>query len=493
MSIFYNKQLLPIFVLSLLVVGCTENNHQKVESKKEMAINNLALNDSTVYSVEQAMALYKLKGLSVAVIEDYRIIWTDTWGVKDVETLKPIDNNTAFSTASISKPVTATLFAILEEKGLINLKDPVSTYLKRWQLPKSDYLKDININFEHLLSHTAGTTQHGFTDFYKGDTIPTLVQSLKGQLPRYDKEIAIQWKPGTHWSYSGGGYVIAQMAVEDHLGKSLADLADEHLFRPLGLKNTTMKQPNEKDFLINVAKAHNEDGKIVGTGIPITPQVAPSGQWSTPGDMALFLIEIQNALRDRNNSIISQQVAQRVTKIITSKVLGGWGLGWERRFAFGNYDWFSHGGSNTGIGGHIYATMKDGNGIVFFGNGANSNRLPILDALRNSIVKAQDWYIPLSTEQKQPLPEEVINMVLGKYIHVLFGEEVKVYLKEKKLFIKGLVGTTSNELVYIGDTTFLVDEFNSKLMFEKSEKDGALHINLIRNTTFEKRKVYKKI
>jgi hypothetical protein len=136
--------------------------------------------------------------------------------------------------------------------------------------------------------------------------------------------------------------------------------------------------------------------------------------------------------------------------------------------------------------------MKDGNGIVFFGNGANSNRLPILDALRNSIVKAQDWYIPLSTEQKQPLPEEVINMVLGKYIHVLFGEEVKVYLKEKKLFIKGLVGVTSNELLYIGDSTFLVDEFNSKLLFEKSEKNGALHINLIRNNTTEKRKGYKK-
>ncbi len=96
MSIFYIKQLLPIFVLSLLVVGCTENNNQKVESKKDKAINSLALNDSTVYSVEQAMELYKLKGLSVAVIEDYRIIWTDTWGVKDVETLKPIEQLFAF-------------------------------------------------------------------------------------------------------------------------------------------------------------------------------------------------------------------------------------------------------------------------------------------------------------------------------------------------------------------------------------------------------------
>ena len=267
--------LLIIIAFCSFIFGCKPNVDKEADSKKEEAINGLAKNDSILYSVHDAMKSHGLKGVSAAVFEDYKIVWTGTWGIKDVESGEPIDNNTAFSTASIAKPITATLFAILEEKGLINLKDPVSKYLKRWKLPESEFLNNTELTFEHLLSHTAGTTQHGFDDFYVGDTIPTLVQSLKGQLPDYDKEISFQWTPGSNWSYSGGGYVIAQMAVEDSLGKSLADLADEYLFKPMALKNTTLKQPNEIGFLTNVAMAHDENGDIVGTGLPITQQVAP--------------------------------------------------------------------------------------------------------------------------------------------------------------------------------------------------------------------------
>ncbi|MDT0553779.1 serine hydrolase domain-containing protein [Urechidicola vernalis] len=474
------------------IFGCNPNFNKKTDSKKEKAINSLIKNDSTLYSVKDAMKLHGLKGLSVAVFENYKIVWTGTWGIKDVETGEPIDGNTAFSTASIAKPITATLFAILEEKGLINLKDPVSNYLKRWKLPESEFLSDTELTFEHLLSHTAGTTQHGFADFYEGDSIPILVQSLKGQLPRYDEEISFQWKPGTNWSYSGGGYVIAQMAIEDSLGVSLADLAYEYLFQPLALNNTTMKQPNETDFLTNIAMAHDENGEIVGTGIPITPQVAPSGLWSTPSDLATFVIEIQNALRNKNNTVISNKVAKRVTAIVTSKVLGGWSLGWERRYGFGNYDWFSHGGANTGIGGHIYGTMKDGNGIAFLGNGANTNRMPVTNQFRNSIIEANKWYIPIDKSLEKPMTKELTEMITGKYIHTLFGEVVEVISGDEGLYIKGFIGNGTNELTFIGDDTFLIDGSPSKIKIKKNEADGSLYILLIRNNTNEERVAYRK-
>ncbi len=486
------KILFIAIVCCSFIFGCLPNIDNKADSKRGKAINGLAKNDSTMYSLQDAMNLHSLKGLSVAVFEDYKIVWTGTWGVKDAKSGELIDSNTAFSTASIAKPITATLFAILEEKGLINLKDPVSIYLKRWKLPENDFLKDTELTLEHLLSHTSGTTQHGFTDFYEGDTIPSLVQSLKGQLPRYDEEISIQWEPGTNWSYSGGGYVIAQMAIEDSLGKSLADLAKEYLFQPLELKNTTMKQPNEKGFLLNIAKAHNENGQIIRTGIPITPQVAPSGLWSTPSDLAIFLIEMQNALRNTNNTVISHKVAKRVTAIVTSKVLGGWSLGWERRHGFGNYDWFSHGGSNTGIGGHVYGTMKDGNGIAFFGNGANANRIPVLDQFRNSIINAHEWHIPIDKSLEKPLTEELIVMISGEYVHTLFGEVVEVMHNKEGLFIKDFIGNGTNELIFIGDNTFLIDGSPSKMKVEKNEADSSLYIILIRNNTNEERVAYKK-
>lgn len=75
------------------------------------------------------------------------------------------------------------------------------------------------------MNHTAGSTQHGFADFYEGNEIPTIQPSLLGQIPRYDKEIEFLFTPGTSWQYSGGGYVIIQMALEDFLNKPIAELA----------------------------------------------------------------------------------------------------------------------------------------------------------------------------------------------------------------------------------------------------------------------------
>ena len=469
------------FMLLLSPVYAQERVEDHLDKKNE-SILGLEKEDGTLYSVEEAMNTYGLKGLSVAVFENYEMAWTATWGVKDVISNKKIDVNTAFSAASIAKSITATLLAILEEKGLIDLKAPVSSYLKRWKLPDSEFTQDVDVTLEHLLSHTAGTSQHGFADFYLGDIIPTLVQSLKGELPKYDREIEFLFTPGSDWRYSGGGYVIAQVAVEDHLGKSLADLANQYLFSPLEFRNTTMKQPNEKGFLSNVAKAHNHDEKVIRTGIPITPQVAPSGLWTTPSDMATFMIEMQNALRGAETKVISPKVAKRVTGIITAKVIGGYGLGWERRFGFGNYEWFSHGGANTGIGGHIYATMQDGNGIAFFGNGPNPNRIPVLDQFRNSIIKAHEWSIPLAKTKRKTITQDFVDKVKGTYSHVLFGEMITVDFDDGKLLITDFVpGKSKAELIYIGDQTFVIDEYPSKLKFGANPADGLDYIALIRN------------
>jgi len=488
--------MIRIILICLILSGCNfQKKKEETSTGKLKCITSLVKNDTTTYFVEEGMREHNLKGLSVAIIENYNIICTETWGVKDVVTKESIDQNTAFSTASIAKPITAILILILEEKGLISLDEPVSNYLKRWKLPKNKYLKNTEVTLKHLLSHTAGTTQHGFADFYKGDTIPTLVQSLKGELPNYDEEINFNWIPGTHWGYSGGGYVIAQMAVEDELGVELSDLAKEYLFDPLGLNNTTLKQPNEDAFLLsNLAKAHDENGDIVGDGIPITPQVAASGLWSTPSDMAVILIEMQNALRNENNSVISHEVAKKVTDIVTTKVMGGWSLGWERRYGYGNYEWFSHGGANTGVGGHIYGTMQEGKGIVILGNSANQNRLPVIDMLRESIILNRNWHLPIDTSLQKPLIQEVIGLATGMYTHAIFPEQMEITIENGKLFVKppSFPGATDNGLIYIGNNEFIMSGYPSKISLELDEQNHRVNLNASRNGTSEIVTQYRK-
>lgn len=479
-----------LLIYLALGIACSGDENQDYSLKKLNSISRIPIEDGGFISIQELMDQKGLKGLSVAVFENYEIIWSETWGVKSDS--MPLDVNTAFSTASIAKPITATLFAILEEKGMIDLTVPVNDYLKRWKIPESPYTKDQEVTLEHLLSHTAGTTQHGFTDFYEGDRIPSILESVQGKLPSYNnEEIKIMFKPGSDWRYSGGGYTIAMMALEDHLQKPLADLAEEYLFTPLGLQNTTMKQPNEEGFLENVAKAHDQNGNIIQTGIPITPQVSASGLWSTPTDMAILLIDIQKALNGKESKVISEKVAKRITDIVTLKIMRGWSLGWERRYAYGNLDWFSHGGANTGIGGHIYATMENGKGVVFFGNGPNSIRIPIIDQVRESILIAHDWKLSLDTTDKSELPQSLIKKFLGRYQDLTFGEVFEIKEKNGKLHIPKFFEGRKNKLIYVGSNSFILDEISGKLTFIETE--GSMKIEYSKGSQASPEIMFEKI
>ncbi len=481
-----------IFLLSLLVItNCTPSIEEAKDfsQQKSEALYQIPTDDGDTVSIEDLMVERGLKGLSVAVFDDYEIIWAESFGVKSNS--DPIDINTAFSTASISKAFTATLFAILEEEGLIELDVPVNNYLKRWQIPQTEFNQDIDVTLEHLLSHTAGTTQGGFIDFYEGDTIPTILESVKGEIPNSDHdEITLTFKPGTDWSYSGGGYTVAMMAVEDHLGKSLADLANEYLFAPLNLQYTTMKQPNEFGFPDNVAKAHDIDQNIVGTGIPITPQVSASGMWSNPTEMALLLIEIQKALNGIGSDIISEDVANRIMKVQYVKFLRDWSLGWERMYGFGNLDWFSHGGANTGTGGYVYATMTGGKGIVIFGNGPNQIRIPFIDILRDNIIRTHNWGSEREWVNQEEINPSDLPPLTGRYKDIDFDVEIEFIEEDGKLYLPMFIGGVRHNFIHIGDNAFITDNIPGGFKFIQSSEGMTVHYfrdtELISHPVFEK-------
>lgn len=157
----YQRITVGVLAIFLLLVSCSSpKNNQKIHTPKTEQF------DDVVDEVKKKMEEVKLHGLSVAVFENYQLTWVHQWGIKAAGSPDQVDENTAFSTASISKPVTALLCARLEEKGLIDLDESITKYLKRWQLPKSELTKDIEVTWLHLLSHTAGTSQGGFADFF---------------------------------------------------------------------------------------------------------------------------------------------------------------------------------------------------------------------------------------------------------------------------------------------------------------------------------------
>lgn len=428
--------------------------------------------------IEGELEKYKLPGFSVVVFENYKIVYSKQFGQKSANSPEKIDENTAFSTASISKPITALLCFILEEKGLINLNEPIDKSLKRWHLPKSKFTENNAPTWKQFLNHTSGTTQSGFEDHYEGEKIPTLKESLLGKIPRYDKEIEFTFEPGTDWQYSGGGYTIIQMALEDTFNKPIAELAKEYIFSPLGLKNTTMIQPNEKGFLTNVALVHDKDGKVIKTGLPITPQVGPSGLWSTPTDLAKIAIEMQNALRNKNNKVISHNVAKKMTEVTALKnAVSGWSYGWQKSFGYNNYDWFACNGSNTGVGGNVMGTMKDGNGFAFLANGEKPNRFPVMGATQRKILSLMNWNGNFHNEKTQEIPPNLKKQLIGTYDDFLYGQgmETKIVEKNNRLYVESELlehfkGKNDNELVYLKNGLFEITDYPNLLKFDF--KDG---------------------
>lgn len=460
------KKTFLLLMLTVLILSC-QTSKKIVSKKRDFTFITDSLN------IEQQLEKHKLAGFSLVVFENYEIVYSEQFGVKSVNSKEKIDENTAFSTASITKPITALLCFILEEKGLIKLDEPIDNYLKRWHLPKSKFTENNSPTWKQFLNHTSGTSQGGFADYYEGDTIPTIKQSLLGQIPRYDKEIEFLFTPGSSFEYSGGGYVIIQMALEDTLNKSIAALAEEHIFKPLGLKYTTMTQPNENGFPKNVALVHDENGKVIRSGLPITPQVGASGMWSTPTDLAKISIEIQNALLNKNNKVISHNVAKKVTEVTALKdAVGGWSYGWQKSFGYNNYDWFSCNGSNTGVGGNILATMTDGNGVVYLANGEKPNRFPVMNYTRYKILKVMDWN-KVSNDDIQEMPASLKEKLIGTYDDFLYGQgvETKIVEKNNRLYVQSLLlehfkGKNDNELVYLKNGLFRIIDYPNLLQFE---------------------------
>lgn len=487
----FKSNLLLVSVFSLFcfadsIYAAQKTNKVAQTQKYEQLLSRFVAPNKQELSYDDFLKHYKVPGLSFAVVDNYQVVYSHTAGLKETGTQNKIDSNTAFSTASISKPVTATIVAMLAEQGKLELDAPVSQYLRRWSIPTSQFTQNKPITFRHLLTHTAGTSQGGFADFNLGDDIPTPIESLNGiKLLRYNSPISVNFTPESDWEYSGGGYVIAQIAIEDITGKSLQQLAEDMIFTPLNMQHTTMFQNGHPKFLSNVAKAHDGNQKVMKDGIIICPQIAPSGMWSTAIDMAKFTIEYQKALAGKPTKVISKWVAEATTKVHSLKKVGGWSAGWMRMEAKGNLDWFSHGGSNTGTGGHVMSTMQGGKGIIVFINASTPQRNPAIDALIDSIISVMNWRQTVDSSQSTP-DKNLITKILGRYLSP-FDQIITIKKQDDNLIYSNPLqigdGNFQGKMFYQGEGKFALENNSNLFGIENSPKDKQTYLTVYRAGT----------
>lgn len=200
---------------------------------------------------------------------------------------EPVNRDTVFPVASMSKWLTAWGVMALVESGRLDPDRPVEDYLTRWRMPESPF-DSRGVTARRLLSHTAGLTDGlGFADYGADEAVPSLEQSLAD--PRASSggpvRIAPGLEPGSEWRYSGGGYLILELLVEELTGESFESYMGRAVFRPLGMNRATYEYPGALD---NAAESYDADGRRA----PLYRYAssAATGLAASAGDLTRFLL-----------------------------------------------------------------------------------------------------------------------------------------------------------------------------------------------------------
>jgi CubicO group peptidase (beta-lactamase class C family) len=309
-------------------------------------------------------------GLSIALIRDAKLSWRRAFGIADVASGRPVDDDTVFEAASVSKTVFAYAVMKLCEKGVLKLDTPLTRYTPERFLT-GDARLDL-ITARHVLSHTAG-----FQDW------------------RSEQEpLRIHFTPGEKWLYSGEGYEYLQSVVT-HLTGLVDPKACAKYEAGLEVCATDIDGFMKTNLLIpfampssgylwsdvfekHAARPHDEHGKPLPKSKPTATDAAryaaAGGLHTTPTDYAKFLVEVITATKGDAFRLKKETRDEMTRPHVKVDQGSSWALGWQVRHT-GTGNIIQHGGDNKGFHAFVAASVEKRTGWVVMTNGDNGWKL----------------------------------------------------------------------------------------------------------------------
>jgi len=251
--------------------------------ENETSITRLDGSTITVDSLEQKIKQItqdaEVHGLALSIFEYNLVSYTNTFGLKNNNSKESLSENTNIYGASLSKAVFSVLVMDLVEDGVIDLDTPLESYLPKkiyeyepqakWHDNYSDLKEDSlyhKITARMCLAHTSGFPNWRWFEA--------------------DQKLRVKFEPGSRYSYSGEGMVYLQVIIEKMTGKGLEELAQERIFKPLGMLNSSFQWQDR--FEADFAYGHNEMGEVLIKDKDNEPR-GPSTLETTASDYSLFL------------------------------------------------------------------------------------------------------------------------------------------------------------------------------------------------------------
>ncbi|HEU4897905.1 MAG TPA: serine hydrolase domain-containing protein [Actinomycetota bacterium] len=311
---------------------------------------------------EQALAASTTPGLAVALVHRGQVVRVAGHGVADRRTGRPVTAGTRFQAASLSKPVAAWGVLRLVESGRIGLDEPVTGWLRRWRPPPSASGTE-GVTVRRLLSHTAGLSVHGYVGQAADRPLPPIEASLAGETGD-SFPVELLETPGRGWLYSGGGYSLLQLLVEELTGRPFADHLRAEVLEPLGMTASSFHWSRTA----GTARPHDADGGQL-PDFAFAEQAA-AGLVTTAPDLARFAAAALAGPRGEppGRGVLSPAMV-RLALTAAPGTEGRWGLGYGLGYLPSGDRLAYHEGANRGWRAGLALLPDRRAGMVALANG----------------------------------------------------------------------------------------------------------------------------
>jgi CubicO group peptidase (beta-lactamase class C family) len=467
------KKLLPLITLCLCAIQIfAQTNYssktlKKIKEVEENITGNILLNDEQPSTILERMAKYNVKGMSMAVIQDYKIVWAKGYGWADEAEKRPMTPETLFEPGSISKTLNALGILKLAQEQKLDLYTDVNSYLKSWKFPYDSLSKGKPITLAQILSHNAGLTVHGFPGHNINGPIPTVYEVLDGKGASFTPAVRSMYEPDLKFEYSGGGTTISQVLLTDITKQDYEVWMYENVLKPIGMVNSTYAQPPAMEKRHLCASAYKRDGTPIEDKFHVYPEQAAAGLWMTPSDLCRYIIDMQLAYQGKQPSKVLNP--EMVKLHLTPYHNGPTAMGTFIEDHDG-VKYFEHGAGNDGFCGDFYGSLEDGYGVVVFLNSENPKLIP---EIINSVAKAYNWK-NFYREPKRKKVVEVADHVLKTYEGIYLYDKLWAAVGKKDNQYHYYTNGIYANMYFTSTTSFFNEEFPAVKEFIKDDKGNIV-------------------
>jgi CubicO group peptidase (beta-lactamase class C family) len=394
-SLFYYK--IPEEKLSILIVAKNYQTKGDLLNWKSIITESIYNNRSITFkkkfnankfiSVQDAMKLYKVPAVGIALVRDFKIVWSQNFGVKEMNSTNMVDSNTLFRAGSLTKPITSYTYLRYAEGKHLTGNENLNAYAHSAKIDLSYWNSKERLTANHILSHTSGITERENWSTTANQNIRKLGKLNAGK----GAQLSAYYSPGKKSRYSGGGYSVLQEYLTVSSGKRFPQLVREFVFDPFHMTQTTFEQDPSIEKS-NRALGHFTDNQLVPLRFYAYPELAAGGMWTTPKDLATFFIALQKSLAGHSDSIASKSIAR--TMIVPIVPAANLSIhSWIGKGLFLNgtgKDWyFYHGGHSEGHKSIAMFHKSKGYGVVIMTNSENGS--PLIWSILRSLTLSQSW------------------------------------------------------------------------------------------------------